>query len=93
MAAPYIVTTQIRTTATFRTLAGALSNTTAVCSVKAPNGTITTPSVTNDSTGMYSADVTLDQAGTWYIEWQGSVTVIAAGDTAIRVRSSYVDAT
>ena len=93
MSAPYIVTTQIRTTATFRTLAGALSNTTAVCSVKAPNGTISTPSVTNDSTGVYSADVTLDQAGTWYIEWQGSVTVIAAGDTAIRVRSSYVDAT
>ena len=93
MSAPYIVTTQIRTTATFRTLAGALSNTTAVCSVKAPDGTISTPSVTNDSTGVYSADVTLDQAGTWYIEWQGTVTVIAAGDTAIRVRSSYVDAT
>ena len=91
MSAPYIVTTQILTTATFRTLAGAVSHTTAVCSVKAPNGTITTPSVTNDSTGMYSADVTLDQAGTWYIEWQGTVTVIAAGDTAIAVRASYVD--
>lgn len=91
MTAPYIVTTQIRTTATFRTLAGALSDTTAVCSVKAPDGTTSTPSVTHDSTGVYSADVTLDQAGTWYIEWQGSGTVIAAGDTAIAVRASYVD--
>lgn len=91
MSAPYIVTTQIRTTATFRTLLGALSNTTAVCSVKAPDGTVSTPSVTNDSTGVYHADVTLDQAGTWYVEWQGSGTVIAASDTAIAVRQSYVD--
>jgi hypothetical protein len=91
MAAPYIVTTQIRITATFRTLAGALSNTTAICTVQAPDGTLTTPSVTNDSTGVYSADVTLDQAGTWYVEWQGSGTVVAAGDTAIAVRQSYVD--
>jgi len=87
----YIVTTQIRATATFRTAAGVLSNTTAVCTVKAPDGTTTTPSVTNDSTGVYHADISLDQAGTWYIEWQGSVTVIAASDTAISVRKSYVD--
>jgi len=66
--------------ATFRTLAGALSNTTAVCTVKAPDGTISTPGVTNDSIGVYHADVTLDQVGTWYVEWQGSGTVIAAGD-------------
>lgn len=91
MTAPYIVTTQIRVTATFRTLAGALSNTTAVATVKAPDGTASTPAVTNDSTGVYHADVTLDQAGTWYIEWQGSGTVIAAADQAISVRASYVD--
>ena len=91
MPAPYIVTTQIRVTATFRTLAGALSDTTAVCTVKRPDATTTTPTVVNDSTGVYHADITLDQAGTWYIEWQGSVTVIAAGDTAISVRASYVD--
>jgi len=87
----YVATTLIRTTATFRTVAGVLSNTTAVCTVKAPDGTTSAPSVTNDSTGVYHADVTLDQAGTWYIEWQGTVTVIAAGDTAISVRKSYVD--
>jgi hypothetical protein len=87
----YIVTTQIRATATFRTPDGSLSNTTAVCTVKAPDGTTTTPSVTNDSTGVYHADITLDQAGSWRIEWQGSVTVIAAGDAAVNVRKSYVD--
>lgn len=92
MAEPYIVTTQIRTTGTFRTLAGALSNTTAVCTVKAPDGTTTTPTVVNDSTGVYHSDITLDQVGTWYIEWQGSGTVVAAGDQAISVRASYVDA-
>lgn len=91
MAEPYIVTTQIRTTGTFRSLAGALADTTAVCSVKAPDGTITTPSVVHDSTGVYHADITLDQAGTWYIEWQGSGAVIAAGDSAISARASYVD--
>jgi hypothetical protein len=92
MAEPYIVTTQIRTTGTFRSLAGALADTTAVCTVKAPDGTTTTPAVVHDSTGVYHADITLDQAGTWYIEWQGTVSVIAAGDAAINVRASYVDA-
>ena len=92
MITPYVVTTQIRVTATFRTLADVLSNTTAVCTVKKPDGTAATPSVVNDSTGVYHADITLDQAGTWYIEWQGTVTVIAAGDVAIVARASYVDA-
>lgn len=92
MAAPYIVTTQIRSTATFRNLAGALADTTAVCSVKAPDGTASSPSVTHDSTGVYSADITLNQAGAWRIEWQGSVTVIAADDTVVYARSSAVDA-
>lgn len=91
MAEPYVVTTQIRVTGTFRSLAGALADTTAVCTVKAPDGTITTPSVVHDSTGVYHADITLDQAGMWYIEWQGTVTVIAAGDVAISVRRSFVD--
>lgn len=88
----YIATTQVRTTATFRNLAGAVANpTTVVCTVKAPDGATSTPSVTNSGTGIYYADVTLNQAGIWSVEWQGTGALIAAGDTALTARESYVD--
>jgi hypothetical protein len=89
----YIVQTQIRVTATFRNLAGALTNPTAVtCTVKKPDGTTATATPASSSTGVYTADITLDAPGTWYVEWQGTGAVIAAGDAALNVRSSYVDA-
>lgn len=92
MTAPYIVTTQVRVTATFRDIAGALANPTAVvCTVKKPDGTTSTPANANAGTGIYTADITLDSPGTWYIEFQGTGAVIAASDEAITVRSSYVD--
>lgn len=88
----YIVTTQVRLTGTFRDLAGVLANPTAVvCTVEAPDGTTSTPSVTNSGTGIYYADVTLSQAGTWKVEWQGTGALIVAGDEVVEARASYVD--
>lgn len=88
----YVVTTQVRITAEVRDLAGALTNTALVCTVEDPAGVETTPTVANDSTGVYHVDLTLNQAGRWKVEFQGSVTVIVAGDTAITARLSKVDA-
>lgn len=88
----YVVTTQVRITATFRGLADALADPTAVvCTIKAPDGTTSAPSVTHGSIGVYTADITLNQAGTWRVEWQGTGALIAASDTTLVARASYVD--
>lgn len=88
----YVVTTQVRVMATFANLAGTPTNPTAVaCTVEAPDGTTTTPSVTSSGSGVYYVDLTLDQAGTWLVEWQGTGAVIAAADQVIYARASKVD--
>lgn len=88
----YVTQTRIRTRATFQDIAGADTNpTTVVCTVKAPDGTTSTPSVTRTATGVYVADVTLSSAGSWRIEWQGTGALVAAGDTVIEARNSWVD--
>lgn len=47
--------------------AGALANaSTSVITVTLPDGTTATPSVTNASTGVYTADVSATMAGLWY---------------------------
>ena len=56
--------------------AGALTNATVVLSVTDPAGTITTPSVTNASTGTYTAVITLSTAGLWQWKWTASGTVV-----------------
>lgn len=88
----YVVQTRIRTRATFQDIAGTDTNpTTVVCTVRAPDGTTSTPSVTRTATGVYIADVTLSAAGSWRIEWQGTGALIAAGDTIVEARESWVD--
>lgn len=56
--------------------AGALTNATVVLTVTAPDGTTSTPSVTNASTGTYTAGFTLTAAGAWLWVWTVSGTVI-----------------
>ena len=56
--------------------AGALTNATVVLTVTAPDGTTSTPSVTNASTGTYTAVVTLSSAGLWTWKWAASGTVV-----------------
>ena len=88
----YLISTTVRVTATFKNLAGTNADpTSVVCTVKDPGGATTTPSVTPGATGIYYADITLDEVGTWYVEWQGTGALVVAGDTALTVRSTYVD--
>lgn len=63
---------------------------TVVLTVKAPDGTTSTPSVTHDGTGQYSATVEMTAAGTWQYRWAATGAVIAADEGRIIVRESGV---
>jgi hypothetical protein len=55
---------------------GVLTNATVVLTVTDPSGDVTTPTVTNSSTGTYDASFTLSEAGTWTWKWAASGTVV-----------------
>ena len=62
---------------------------TVTVSLMAPDGTITNPSVTNDTgAGNYHADFTVDQEGRWYLRVASTGDVIAAVETTIDVVAS-----
>ena len=63
---------------------------TVVLTVKAPDGTTTTPSVSHDGTGEYSASVEMTTAGTWRYRWSATGAVKAADEGRIIVRESGV---
>lgn len=87
-----IVSTRVRFVATFTDESGTLVDPSSVTwSVKAPDGTVTTPEGTRASAGVYHLQLVLDAPGRWKIEAQGDGTVIVAGDTVVSVRKSAVD--
>ena len=66
--------------------AGTLFDPTVVeLTVRTPSGTVTDESVNvvNDSTGIYHADVTVDEAGWWWFHWDGD-SVIEEGTFHVR---------
>lgn len=90
----YVVTSSVTLTATFTNIAGIPANpTTVVLTVKSPSGVTSTPSVTNTSTGVYTATFSLTAPGRWSYEWQATGAIEVATDGVIDVRSSRVDAT
>ncbi len=58
--------------------------------VRKPDGTTTTytysATITKDSTGNYSKQVTLDQRGIWYYAWTGTGTCVASATGTVTVR-------
>jgi hypothetical protein len=66
----------------------ALANATVALSIKAPDGTVTTPTPTNDSTGKYHSDLTLSSVGTWWYRWATTGTVVQAVEGDIGVNAS-----
>lgn len=65
-------------TGRFLNASGALADPSAVVlTVTAPDGSVTTPSPTHASTGVYTHNLTLTQAGIWVYRWEGSGTVEA----------------
>lgn len=61
--------------------------------VTKPDATTTSPSVTNTgSGGVYTANVTIDQAGTWTYVWtaSGAVVAVEPGQFTVRTQTVYV---
>lgn len=63
---------------------------TVVCTVQAPDGTQTAPSVVHDSTGVYHAVITPDQAGIWRVRWVGTGDAAAAEPWHFLVREDLL---
>ena len=72
------VGTLVQLSTVTRNLAGAAVNTpTLILTVQHPDGSTTTPSVTNTgANGIYTAQVTPDAAGTWPYRWTASGAVV-----------------
>jgi hypothetical protein len=64
--------------------------TTVVCSVKAPNGTVTTPAPVKDTTGVYHVDVDVTLSGTYHYRWEGTGAAQGAEEGRFYVRPSGV---
>jgi hypothetical protein len=82
----YHVGDEARLFGSFTNLAGAAADpTTAVCTVRKPDGTIATPAVVHDGLGAYHADVLLPLGGTYYYGWVGTGAVIAGNESELYV--------
>lgn len=86
----YDVGDQVRLTATFRATAddSLVNPTTVTLKVKSPAGTVTTPSATSSSTGIWTYDLDLTLEGNWYYRFVGTGAVKAAGENALIVNPS-----
>jgi hypothetical protein len=63
---------------------------TATCTIKQPDGTLTTPSTTNPVTGTIHVEFTPDQSGTHAVRIVGTGTAAGAYETEFHVRRSLV---
>lgn len=88
--ADYDVGDVARLEATFRDTAGVLTNTTVTLTVKKPDGTSSTPSTSNPSTGLYRADISIDQPGVWVYRFAGTGAVTSVEEGRLYVRRSGV---
>jgi hypothetical protein len=86
----YTVGQLIRLTGTFR-VGGVLTDpTTVVCTVEQPDATLTLPTVVQDSTGVYHADVAPTQKGEHIQRWVGTGGCQAASEASVMVDSRVV---
>lgn len=84
----YDIGDRARLTLALTDVDGTAANGTVVLTVTAPDGTTSTPSLTNSTTGSYRGDVDLDQAGTWLYRWVSTGAVIAAEDGTLEVEQN-----
>lgn len=90
----YDIGDQVTLQATFRNLAGALTNPTATTlKYKDPAGNVTTVNdgdLTTASTGIKTYAVVVDEAGQWWYRFSGSGAVVAAEEGSFTVRPQQV---
>lgn len=85
----YDIGDRVTLTANFTDDATPVEPTTVTCTVKAPSGATTSPSVTNTS-GTYSAEVDPDEQGAWYYRFTATGSYVAAEEGTFRVRRRQV---
>jgi hypothetical protein len=84
---------QVRVTATFKT-AGTATATTSTCTHRLPDGTNRSPAPsieTGSGTGIYYADISLEQIGTHTIKIASTDVVVAAETIELVVTKSIFD--
>jgi len=81
----YVQGQRARLSTTVTDESGGVTDATVTLTMTAPDGTISTPAVTHDGTGLYHADVTFDQAGDWLKLWSASGAVVAPDVDQIHV--------
>jgi hypothetical protein len=93
MANIYDVGDKIRLSCAFTSGGVATDPTAIICKVKEPDGTISTATyalgqVAKASTGNYTYDFTIDQAGRHWYRFEGTGTVVAAAEADFWARES-----
>ena len=89
-----IVGDSIQPKATFTVAKVATDPTTVTLRVRRPSGTETSyvygddDAIEQESDGVYSASVALDEAGRWAFRWEGTGAVVAAAESILDVRGS-----
>jgi Bacterial Ig-like domain (group 1)/YtkA-like len=83
--ADFTLNSQVRVLARIKDVNGQLvAGATVTITFTRPDASTTSPSVTNDSVGIYHSDVTLNQAGTWTVA-ESSTGVVTAGSLTFTV--------
>lgn len=83
--ADFVLNSQIRCLARIKDINQQLvAGATPTITFTRPDATTTSPTVTNPSVGIYTADVTLNQAGTWSVA-ESSTGVVTAGSLSFTV--------
>lgn len=88
----------VKLSTSFTDAAGAAANpTTVTCTVREPDGTeteytsITTPAVTNPTTGTYQLVIVADQSGMWAYRWVGTTgSTVAVDEQQFHVLGSLI---
>lgn len=91
IAAPVYVGQSVRLLGTV-SVNGTLTNSTGMVLVALdPAGNMSNPSVVNDSTGNYHADLTVSRSGVWAFRWE-SAAPVAVSEGTITVSPSLITA-
>jgi hypothetical protein len=86
----YDVGDKVRLSITVRDYAAALADPTLTCTARKPDGTTTSLTPVQSSTGNWYADVTVDQSGHWFYRWTATGAVVAAEEGQFYVRERKV---
>lgn len=76
--------------ATFRDASGLGADTTVTLTVRAPDGTLTTPTPAHPSTGVYHYDLSASQPGLWWYTFKGTGGVAAADRNSFYVEEDWI---